>query len=131
VTLNGNVKIDYLESQRHADILSLRNMDDLQPEEIKSLVDEVDELRHENAVLLGLMAGGYAYFFRQLMMGHQTAQGLSAEVCDRILIDALKRVISTQARFGYEYLPEIEAALEKMTMTVPLKPYLEKVSESL
>jgi hypothetical protein len=40
-------------------------------------------------------------------------------------------VISTQARFGYEYLPEIEAALEKMTMTVPLKPYLEKVSESL
>jgi hypothetical protein len=105
-------------------------MDDLQPEDINSLINEVDELRHENAVLLGLMAGGYAYFFRQLMMGHQTAQGLSAEVCDRILVDALKRVMSTQARFGYEYLAEIEAALEKMTMAVPLKPYLEKAGES-
>ncbi len=105
-------------------------MDDLQPEEIKSLIDEVDELRHENAVLLGLMSGGYAYFFRQLMVGHQNLQGLSAEVCDRILVDALKRVMSTQARFGYDYLAEIEAALEKMTMTVPLKPYLEKASET-
>jgi hypothetical protein len=105
-------------------------MDNLQPEEIKSLIDEADELRHENAVLLGLMAGGYAYFFRQLMLGHQTSDGLSAEVCDRILVDALKRVMSTQARFGYEYLAEIEAALEKMTMTVPLTPYLEKASEN-
>lgn len=105
-------------------------MYDLQPEEIKNLIDEVDELRYENAVLLGLMAGGYAYFFRQLMMGHQTADGLSAEVCDRILVDALKRVMSTQTRFGYEYLAEIEAALEKMTMAAPLKPYLEKATES-
>jgi hypothetical protein len=88
--------------------------------------EELDALRHDNALLLGLMAGGYAYFLRQFMIGHQN--GLSAADCEQTILDALKRVLSTQERFSCEYLAEIEAALAKMTQTVPLEPYLQKIT---
>jgi 7-cyano-7-deazaguanine synthase in queuosine biosynthesis len=87
--------------------------------------DELELLRYENEILLGLMAGGYAYFLRQLMVGQQTPDGLSPSACEQTIVDALRRVQSTQMRFGYEYLTEIEAALSKMTKTLPLKLYLE------
>lgn len=95
---------------------------------LEELQTELDELRHENAVLMGLMAGGYAYFLRQLMIGHR--QGLSAIACEQAIMDALKRVLSTQHRFGYEYLPDIEAALAKMSQTTPLAFYLQHIEPS-
>ncbi|WP_404784536.1 hypothetical protein [Altericista sp. CCNU0014] len=92
----------------------------------EDLQQELDALRHDNALLLGLMAGGYAYFLRQLMVGHQ--QGLSPTACEQTIVDALKRVLSTQERFGCEYLAEIEAALANMTQTVPLESYLKQIT---
>lgn len=86
--------------------------------------EELELLRYENEILLGLMAGGYAYFMRQLMVGQQTPEGLSPQVCEQTIVDALRRVRSTQERFGYEYLVEIEAVLERMTQTLPLASYL-------
>jgi hypothetical protein len=91
------------------------------PEDIQQ---ELDTLRHENALLMGLMTGGYAYFLRQFMIGHQN--GLSAQDCERAIVDALKRVLSTQDRFDCEYLADIEAILLKMSHTVALEPYIEK-----
>jgi hypothetical protein len=91
------------------------------PEDVQQ---ELDTLKHENALLMGLMTGGYAYFLRQFMVGHQN--GLSAQDCERAIVDALKRVLSTQDRFDCEYLADIEAILSKMTQTIPLEPYIEK-----
>jgi hypothetical protein len=93
---------------------------------MEDLHRELELLRHENDILLGLMAGGYAYFLRQLMVGQQTPDGLSPAVCEQTIVDALRRVQSTQMRFGYEYLEEIEAVLDKMTKTLPLASYLKK-----
>ena len=93
---------------------------------MEELYQELELLRHENDILLGLMAGGYAYFLRQLMVGQQTSEGLSSDVCKQTIIDALQRVQSTQTRFGYEYLEEIEAVLARMTKTLPLASYLEE-----
>jgi hypothetical protein len=91
------------------------------PEDVQQ---ELDNLRHENALLMGLITGGYAYFLRQFMVGHQN--GLSAEDCEQAIVDALKRVLSTQERFDCEYLADIESILLKMTHTVALEPYVEK-----
>lgn len=88
------------------------------------LQQELETLRHENALLMGLMTGGYAYFLRQFMVGLHN--GLGSADCEQAIIDALKRVLSTQERFECEYLAEIEAILAKMTHTVALTPYLEK-----
>ncbi len=96
----------------------------------EELYRELELLRHENDILLGLMAGGYAYFMRQLMVGQQTPDGLSSDVCEQTIIDALRRVQSAQARFGYEYLEEIEAVLNRMTKTMPLESYLKKEKNS-
>jgi hypothetical protein len=90
----------------------------------EDLQHELDTLRHENALLMGLMTGGYAYFFRQFMVGHQN--GLSAADCEQAIVNALKRVLSTQERFNCEYLSEIEAILAKMTHAIALEPYIEK-----
>jgi hypothetical protein len=98
------------------------------PEIPAALQQELDELRHENALLMGLMTGGYAYFLRQLMVGHQ--KGLSAADCEQAIVDALKRVLSTQERFGCEYLAEIEAILVKMTQTVALEPYVQQAIQA-
>jgi hypothetical protein len=97
---------------------------------MEELYQELELLRHENDILLGLMAGGYAYFLRQLMVGQQTPDGLSPDVCEQTIIDALRRVQSTQTRFGYEYLEEIEAVLARMTKTLPLASYLESIENS-
>jgi hypothetical protein len=97
---------------------------------MEDLHQELELLKHENDILLGLMAGGYAYFLRQLMVGQQTPEGLSAEVCKQTIADALRRVQSTQTRFGYEYLEEIEAVLNRMTKTLPLASYLEQGGKS-
>jgi hypothetical protein len=98
---------------------------------IEELLQELEVLRQENSVLQGLMMGGYAYFLRQFMVGHLTSNGLAASICEETILDALQRILSTQNRFGYEYLSEIEAVLQKMTQTVPLDPYLRKAAETL
>jgi hypothetical protein len=90
----------------------------------EDLQQELEALRHENALLMGLMTGGYAYFLRQLMVGYQN--GLSTADCEQAIVDALKRVLSTQERFGCEYLAEIEAILSKMTQTVALEPFIQQ-----
>ncbi|HEY9825246.1 MAG TPA: hypothetical protein V6D19_07345 [Stenomitos sp.] len=97
--------------------------------DILELQAELEALRHDNDVLLGLMTGGYAYFIRQFMVGHQQPEGLTPQECERTILDALKRVLATQKRFECEYLPEIAAVLAKMSQTVPLDPYLQKVAE--
>ena len=88
---------------------------------------DLSTLLEEHKLLLGLMVGGSAYFLRQLMIGHQSGQGLTAQECEQAIVDALKRIHATQERFGYEYLSEIEAVLHKMSQTVPLAPYVQKV----
>jgi hypothetical protein len=96
-----------------------------QPTELpEDMQHELETLRHENALLMGLMTGGYAYFLRQFMVGHQN--GLSADDCEQAIVDALKRILSTQERFECEYLADIKAILSKMTHTVALEPYVEK-----
>lgn len=95
---------------------------------MENLEQELEALRQENILLQGLMTGGYAYFLHHFMMGHQSDMGLSAETCEKIVVDALRRVLSTQNRFQCEYLSEIEAILNKMTTVVPIEPYLQKVS---
>lgn len=95
----------------------------------EALQQELDELRHENALLMGLMTGGYAYFLRQFMVGR--VKGLSPTECEQTIVDALRRMLSTQERFGCEYLAEIEAALAKMTQTVALEPYIQQASEHM
>ena len=90
----------------------------------EDLQQALETLRHENALLMGLMTGGYAYFLRQFMVGLHN--GLGAVECEQAIVDALKRVLSTQERFDCEYLADIEAILLKMTHTVALEPYLEK-----
>lgn len=92
----------------------------------EDIQQELEALRHENALLMGLMTGGYAYFLRQLMVGHQ--HGLSAAACEQAIVDALKRVLSTQERFGCEYLAEIEDVMSKMTQTVALEPFLQQAA---
>jgi hypothetical protein len=89
---------------------------------------ELELLRQEKMILLGLMAGGYAYFLRQFMIGHHSPTGLSSERCEQTILDALKRIISTQERFSYEYLSEIEAALARMGQAYPLEPYVQQVA---
>jgi|GEM_PF-3118696 len=95
---------------------------------MEELEQELEALRHENTLLQGLMIGGYAYFLHHFMVGHQSQMGLTADACEQIVIDALKRVLSTQDHFQCEYLHEIEAILNKMTTVVPIEPYLQKVS---
>jgi hypothetical protein len=94
----------------------------------EDLQHELETLRHENALLMGLMTGGYAYFLRQFMVGFQ--KGLSAADCEQAIVDALKRVLSTQDRFDCEYLADIEAILAKMSHTVALDPYLERAKSA-
>lgn len=94
---------------------------------MEELEQELEALRQENTLLQGLVTGGYAYFLHHFMVGHQTQMGLTADACEKIVIDALKRVLSTQNRFQWEYLSEIETILNKMTTVVPIEPYLQKV----
>ncbi|WP_299490577.1 hypothetical protein [Acaryochloris sp. IP29b_bin.137] len=94
---------------------------------MENLEQELEALRQENTLLQGLMTGGYAYFLHHFIVGHQSEMGLSAEACEKIVVDALRRVISTQERFQWEYLSEIEAILNKMTTVVPITPYLEQI----
>lgn len=94
---------------------------------MENLEQELEALRQENTLLQGLMTGGYAYFLHHFIVGHQSEMGLSAEACEKIVVDALRRVLSTQDRFQCEYLSEIEAILNKMTTVVPIEPYLQKV----
>ncbi|NJK42078.1 MAG: hypothetical protein HC934_13495 [Acaryochloridaceae cyanobacterium SU_2_1] len=89
---------------------------------------ELNDLKGENSLLLGLMVGGYAYFLHHLMLGHQNEQGLSAATCEQIVVDALKRVLTTQDRFACEYLDDLEKTLAQMTRVLSLEPYLQKAN---
>lgn len=94
------------------------------PDSEKALAD----LEYENALLLGLMVGGYAYFLNHLMVGHHNQQGLSPAACEQIVVDALKRVMTTQDRFACDYLGDLEQALAKMTTVLSLEPYLQQIN---
>ena len=104
--------------------------DDIQSlnQEIDELYKEVEDLHQETAMLMGIMAGSYAYFLQHLMLGHQHQTGLTVEVCEQIVVDALKRIQSSQERFGYDFLAEIQAVLQKMNQPIPLEPYLARLS---
>lgn len=93
---------------------------------MEELEQELEALRQENTLLQGLMTGGYAYFLHHFMVGHQSQMGLTADACEKIVVDAIQRVLSTQNRFKCEYLGEIAAILDKMSTVVPLDPYLQK-----
>lgn len=95
-------------------------------QELDERDQEIERLQQEKMILLGLMAGGYAYFLRQFMIGHHS-EGLTPDVCEQTILDALKRVLATQERFGYEYVSEIEAALARMSQAQPLTPYIQQV----
>lgn len=103
------------------------NNPELLNQEIEALYEEVEDLHRETDVLTGLMAGGYAYFLQQLMRGHQHQTGLTAEACEQILLDALKRILSSQERFGYDFLTDIQSALQKMSQPLALEIYLQKI----
>jgi hypothetical protein len=98
-------------------------------QEIEDLYLEVEELHRETALLTGLMAGSYAYFLQKLMLGHQGQAGLSAEECEQIVVDALKRIQSSQKRFELNFLAEIETVLQKMSQPLPLEPYLQQMNQ--
>jgi hypothetical protein len=100
-------------------------MEDSQPNQ--ALLQELEQLQDDNELLLGLMTGGFAYFFHQLILGHQQ-HGLAAEACEEIILKALHRIRSTETRFGCEYLSDIEATLEKVTGTQSLQSYLNKIT---
>jgi hypothetical protein len=95
--------------------------------EIDDLYCEVGDLHQETAMLQGVMAGSCAYFLHQLMLGHQNQQGLSPEQCQQLVIDALKRLRSSQNRFEYDFLTDIEAVLDKMDQANALQAYLEEI----
>ncbi len=97
--------------------------------EIEDLYLEVEELHSETAMLQGIIAGSYAYFFSRIAEGHQSQQGLTPEVCEGIILDSLKRLLSTQNRFDYPLVQDIEAALAKMPGTANLADYVAKASK--
>lgn len=96
-------------------------------QEIEDLYLEVEELHRETALLTGLMAGSYAFFLQHMMLAHQNQMGLSAQDCEKIIVDALKRVQSSQDRFEYDFLSEIQAVLQKMSQPLSLDPYLQQI----
>jgi hypothetical protein len=98
-------------------------------QEIEDLYLEVEELHRETAILAGLMAGSYAYFLQRLMLAHQDQTGLSSQDCEKIVVDALNRVQSSQNRFEYDFLSEIQAVLQKMSQPLSLDPYLQQIHQ--
>ncbi|NJM66959.1 MAG: hypothetical protein HC851_15455 [Acaryochloris sp. RU_4_1] len=95
---------------------------------MEDIEQELAVLRQENTLLLGLMTGGYAYFLHHFMLGHQSQEGLKAEDCEKVVVDAIKRMLSTQNRFQCEYLSEIAAILNRMTTVISLEPYLQEIA---
>jgi hypothetical protein len=95
---------------------------------MENLEQALTALRQENTLLLGLMTGGYAYFLHHFMLGHQSQEGLTAEACEKVVVDGIKRILSSQNRFQCEYLSEIEAILTRMTTVMSLEPYLQEIT---
>lgn len=106
----------------------LQSLNQALNQEIEELYQEVEDLHRETAMLMGLMAGGYAYFLQRLMLAHQQPMGLTPDACEQIVVDALKRILSSQERFGYDFLAEIQAVLQKMHQPMPLDAYLARVA---
>ncbi|MCM1983438.1 hypothetical protein [Lyngbya confervoides] len=104
-------------------------------QEIEDLYAEVEDLHAETGLLLGLMAGSYAYFLQQLMMAHQTQQSMTPDACEKIIVDALRRILTTQSRldqqqFQPNLLGEIKGVLAKMSQPIPLDEYLRQAAAS-
>lgn len=111
-------------SEPSPDILSKLN------DEIDELYAEVEALHEETDLLLGLMSGSFAYFMSRLMTAHQAGQSISPEQCEQIVIDALRRVLSTQNRFNYDLICEIQTTFSKIDETHLLLSYLEKAKQT-
>ena len=94
--------------------------------EIDELYEEVEALHGETGMLMGLMTGSFAFFVKQLMAASQSKTPIEPHQCERMVIEALRRVISTQHRFDVELVSEIQATLNKMTDVESLQPYLDK-----
>lgn len=95
-------------------------------QEIDGLYEEVEALHGETGILMGLMAGSFAFFIKQLMAAHQSKSPLEPHHCEQMVIDALRRVVSTQHRFDMDLVSEIRATLKKMNAAESLQPYLDK-----
>ncbi|OLP20360.1 hypothetical protein BST81_01100 [Leptolyngbya sp. 'hensonii'] len=98
--------------------------------EIDDLYAEVEDLHQQTAMLTGFLAGGYAYFLQRFMLAHQQQTGMTPEVCEQIVVDALKRILSSQKRFEFDFLAEIQTVLNKMSQPIPLDPYLGQIEDS-
>lgn len=94
--------------------------------EIDTLYEEVEELHGETGMLMGLMAGSFAFFIKQLMAAHQSQTPIAPHQCEQMVIDALRRMVSTQHRFDADLVSEIRATLKKMNQAESLQPYLDK-----
>ena len=98
--------------------------------EIDELYEEVEALHDESGMLLGLMSGSFAFFIKHLISAHQSGEALEPEACERMVVNALQRVLSTQNRFDYDLISEIQNTFRKMDETGMLTQYLDKAIQS-
>ena len=94
--------------------------------EIDTLYEEVEALHGETGMLMGLMAGSFAFFIKKLMTAHQSQTPIDPHQCEQMAIDALRRIVSTQHRFDADLVSEIRATLNKMNAAELLQPYLDQ-----
>lgn len=89
--------------------------------EINGLYEEVEDLHGETGMLMGLMAGSFAYFSKHLLAASQAGKSISPDECEAIWLDAIKRVISTQKKFDYDLVKEIRSIIGRMNGSEELK----------
>lgn len=94
--------------------------------EIDELYEEVEALHRETDLLLGLMSGSFAFFIKHLISAHRAGAALSPEQCEQMVVDALRRVISSQQRFEYDLISELRTTYGKMDSSSHLSTYLAK-----
>lgn len=100
-------------------------------QEIHELYEEVEDLHAETGMLMGLMAGSFAYFSKYLLAASQSDQGLSPEECESIWMEAIGRVLSTQRKFDYDLVKEIRDTLGKMKGAPDLQQYFDQAIADL
>ena len=99
--------------------------------EIDDLYEEVESLHDETGMLLGLMSGSFGFFLKHLITAHQGGDAIAPEDCEQMVIDALRRVLSTQHKFNYDLISEIRDVMLKMDESGSFARYLDKAVSSL
>jgi hypothetical protein len=92
-------------------------------QEVEDAYLEIEELHQLTALLLGVIGGSVAYFTHHLIQAHQSGAGLPPETCAALVQDSLRRLQSTQTRFGVNLRQEIEAVLIRLESTQSLDTY--------